>query len=140
MLIVKNVEVLNIPDDECVIMKYDGDSLLDGRFDQLLITQEAIRGRKFTIPVLDEHGFNSSKEVKKVIIGWSRDTEDAIGIPLACIESMSKLSLNHWKQYEALDRKHREFVDMADDRYNKVVRLSFFGRLKFLLFGFEYLP
>lgn len=121
MIVIKNVEVIEVPDhDRAVIEYFTAQPVNEGCSVALPFVKEMVQGRIY---------INAKGE--EVCIGMARKVQDTIGLPFGALENLRR-------RCESLERQNKSLWDDLRDVRAKLLQyksMGFWGRLKFLFTG-----
>jgi hypothetical protein len=136
MLIVKSIEIVDVGDRDHVELSIYRDSIpnlraqgLDGKPTMCRsdVIVEAINGTEFISPAIG-----------RVYIGWSKQVEKAIGVPLEVIRNQQIYINRQDNLLQAQEKEKTRLVkEVAESRkaLEKITNLTFWGRVKFTITG-----
>jgi hypothetical protein len=126
MIVVKSVDVEQVAGDRFYSMRHP--DFFDGDFSKPMtagVEKKVVEGQPFR-----------NVEGQDVMIGWSKEVEEAIGLPLLCLRDQRERIDALQEDNMRLRRRRMELVllmSRLNDRLDSLSRMSFWQRLKFLL-------
>lgn len=115
MLVVRNVDVIEVNEDQCVMFTMDASKIgmNDNLTDNLVVNRENIPGYRFRHPHI----------AKDIIIGWSQQVQEALVLPFRALEDLSHEVDTKTKLIKSMDASNANLRLILEQKTDETIKL-----------------
>jgi hypothetical protein len=126
MILVKSVEYVKVEGDVAEVLKQINDTL-----SAPYVSKEEMQ-RKVTFERQIVMGKRFVVNGEQVILGWDKDVEALIGVPLEAVDLLKLRNQQLNEKYENLNKKYKDLLDTLFNKNKGIQKAGFLTRMKYL--------